>query len=71
MDARKKCLRFEGGDEIAGVLEGGVTLEMCKLKRAGCLSGGGFVLRRWLEPEKMTSRSLLLTKKLMYSFKGA
>lgn len=46
MGARKKCLRFEGGDEIAGVMEGGVTLEMFKWKRAGCLSGGGSVLRR-------------------------
>ena len=45
MGTRKKCLIFEGEDEITGVMEGGVTLEMFKMKIAGCLSGRGEV--RW------------------------
>lgn len=47
MGTRKKCLIFEGEDEITGVMEGGVTLEMFKMKIAGCLSGRGSVFSLW------------------------
>lgn len=32
-----------GGDKVIGVIKGGFTLEMFKMKIADCLSGGGGV----------------------------
>lgn len=53
-------------------MEGGVTLEMLKMKMAGCLSRRGSVLLLWrLESGADDLKIPLLITKVMYSFKVA